>query len=198
MSDPETPTQPLIAGQRANNAPSGGRSTRAYKVAGIAVLACALIAGQAMVAYFLLSQRSDIKSLEEQSNNMKVELEKGRSGGAPMRMHLPMNALPMLTDDSIDTTASNKAPEKLDPSKATDCQLEAAGQKPVKVPDFYPACDQRGLYKAQQCFMGLCWCVNPATGEQIPNTETRGPVICTAAVRSGAMSKVLPLPDIAA
>ncbi len=57
-----------------------GRSTRAYKVAGIAVLACALIAGQAMVAYFLLSQRSDIKSLEEQSNNMKVELAKGRSG----------------------------------------------------------------------------------------------------------------------
>lgn len=59
---------------------SSGRSSRAYKVAGITLLACVLIVGQAMIAYFLLSQRNDIKSLEEQSNNLKAELTKGRSG----------------------------------------------------------------------------------------------------------------------
>lgn len=50
-------------------------------MAGLTLLACVLIAGQAMIAYFLLSQRSDLKSLEEQSNNLKAELTKGRSGG---------------------------------------------------------------------------------------------------------------------
>lgn len=59
---------------------SSGRSSRAYKVAGITLLACVLIAGQAMIAYFLLSQRSDIKSLEEQSNNLKSEIMRGRPG----------------------------------------------------------------------------------------------------------------------
>lgn len=59
---------------------SSGRSSRSYKVVGITLLACVLIAGQAMIAYFLLSQRSDIKSLEEESDNLKSELTKGRSG----------------------------------------------------------------------------------------------------------------------
>lgn len=57
-----------------------GSSSRAYKIAGITLLACVLIAGQVMTAYFLLSQRSDIQSLEEQNNNMNAELTKGRSG----------------------------------------------------------------------------------------------------------------------
>lgn len=57
-----------------------GRSSRSYKVAGFTLLACVLIAGQAIIAYFLLSQRSDIKSLEEQNHNLHAELTEGRSG----------------------------------------------------------------------------------------------------------------------
>lgn len=51
-----------------------GSSSRAYKVAGITLLACVLIAGQAMTAYFLLSQGSDIKSLENQNKNLESQM----------------------------------------------------------------------------------------------------------------------------
>lgn len=56
------------------------RSSRAYKVAGLTLLACVLIAGQAMIAYFLLSQRSDIRSLEEQNNKLSMQMTSGQSG----------------------------------------------------------------------------------------------------------------------
>lgn len=59
---------------------SSGRSYRAYKVAGITLLACVLIVGQVMTAYFLLTQKNEIKSLEEQSNKIKSDLTRGRSG----------------------------------------------------------------------------------------------------------------------
>ncbi len=59
---------------------SGGSSTRAYKVAGFTLLACALIAGQAITAYFLLSQRGEIRSLEEQNKNQEVMMTRGGSG----------------------------------------------------------------------------------------------------------------------
>ncbi|XP_051277716.1 uncharacterized protein LOC127375656 [Dicentrarchus labrax] len=194
MSDPETPSQPLLRAQPGE----GGRPSKAYKVAGITLLACVLIAGQAMIAYFLLSQRSDIRSLEEQSNNLKAELTKGRSVSVPIRMDMPMNALPKLMDDFVDEEASTGAPEKSAPQSATDCQLEAAGVKAVRVPGFQPSCDQRGLYKAQQCFMSHCWCVNPVNGQQIPGSLSKGPARCRAAVLAGSMSKVLTLSDVEA
>lgn len=186
MSEPETQTQPLIGGQTAINVPAAqsGHSSRAYKVAGITLLACVLIVGQAMVAYFLLSQRGDIKTLEEQNNNLKSEMTKGRSAAVPM--HMPMNSLPMLMDDSLEEEASTGAPEK------TVCQLEAAGSKPVSVPGFRPTCDSRGLYMAQQCYLRQCWCVNPLNGQAIPGTMSRGPVRCSAA---GRASKMLVLSD---
>lgn len=55
-------------------------------------------------------------------------------------------------------------------SPPTECQLEARGSKPQRLPGFYPRCDPRGLYWPQQCFEGTCWCVNPATGEEIPGS----------------------------
>uniref|UniRef100_A0A3Q1F8N9 Thyroglobulin type-1 domain-containing protein n=1 Tax=Acanthochromis polyacanthus TaxID=80966 RepID=A0A3Q1F8N9_9TELE len=168
MSDPETQTQPLIGGpsQTAVNvgAPEQGRSSRAYKVAGITLLACVLIVGQAMTAYFLLTQRNDIKSLQEQGNQLKTSFSKGRSVSVPLRMHMPMNTLSELMDDTAEEKSGTDTPAKFDPSQATDCQLEARGLKPVPVPGFYPACDVRGLYKTQQCYMGQCWCVEPVSG----------------------------------
>ncbi|CAK6967063.1 insulin-like growth factor-binding protein 2 [Scomber scombrus] len=183
MSDPETPDQPLLSHP---SAPAGGRPSRAYKVAGLTLFACALIAGQAMIAYFVLSQRGDIRSLKEQNNNMKAELSKGRSVAVPMQMHVPMKALPELMIDSVDEESSTSAP-----MKATDCQM-----KPVQVPGFRPACDPRGLYQAQQCFMEQCWCVNPVTGQEVPGSLTRGPARCSRAVSfTGGLSNMLTLSD---
>lgn len=55
-------------------------------------------------------------------------------------------------------------------SPPTECQMEAWGLKQLSGPGFRPRCDPSGLYWPQQCFQGDCWCVNPATGEQIPGS----------------------------
>lgn len=69
--------------------------------------------------------------------------------------------------------------------QSTDCQLQAAGVKALPVPGFRPACDERGLYLAQQCFMKQCWCVNPANGDQIPGSLRNGPTLCHTSVATG-------------
>lgn len=71
-------------------------------------------------------------------------------------------------------------------SQSTECQQEAAGLKPVQVPGFHPVCDDRGFYKPQQCFHGSCWCVNPANGQEIPNTIRNGPANCGVSARSAS------------
>ncbi|XP_049457346.1 uncharacterized protein LOC125904097 [Epinephelus fuscoguttatus] len=198
MSDPEVQNQPLLAPPNPQpdiNA-QGGRSTRAYKVAGITLLACILIVGQATIAYFLLSQSGDIKSLKEQNNNLKSQLTKGRSVAVPARMHMPMNALPELMGVSLDGDDSTRAPGPV-PRQATDCELEAAGVKPVPVPGFKPTCDEHGNYKAQQCLNQHCWCVNPENGQAVTGSLTEGQANCgRVLVRQGGMSKLLPLPGL--
>ncbi|XP_068423843.1 CD74 molecule, major histocompatibility complex, class II invariant chain b [Clinocottus analis] len=194
MSDPEIPNQPLLAdrNQQAGNAQSG-RSSRAYKVAGLTLLASVLIVGQALTVYFVLSQKTDIKSLREQNNHLDLEMKKSRSVAVPMRMSV--NALPGLMDLSLDEEASPKDTEKTVPQKATVCQLEAAGIKRVEVPGFRPLCDGRGLYRAQQCFVDQCWCVNPADGQQIQGSLRTGQARCGDSVLTGSLSKVLALPE---
>lgn len=61
----------------------------------------------------------------------------------------------------------------------TSCQMEAAGIQPVQVPGFVPRCDERGLYKALQCFVRSCWCVDPVNGRKIPGAK------CGTAVQPG-------------
>ncbi|XP_028279542.1 CD74 molecule, major histocompatibility complex, class II invariant chain b [Parambassis ranga] len=198
MSDPDNPTQPLVRSPSQHTAVTvgapaqGQRPSRAYKIAGVTLLACVLIVGQAMIAYFLLSQRNDIKALQEHNDELKQEMTKGRSASVPMKMHLPMNSMLEVVDDKISEEASTGGPEK----SATPCQLEATGLKPVQVPGFRPACDKNGLYQAKQCFMEHCWCVNLVSGEEIPGSMNQGQVVCSRAVFAGSMSKVLELPDI--
>ncbi|KAM6916456.1 uncharacterized protein FYW49_009492 [Xenentodon cancila] len=181
MSDPETANQPLLGAssqQTAVNvgAPAQGpRSSRAYKVAGFTFLACVLIVGQATIAYFLLSQRSDIKSLEEQNKKFNLEMTQGRSVSMPARKHMAMNGLPALMDVTMDEEASTAGQGKT-AGPLTICQLEARGLVPVKVPDFRPTCDEQGLYKVQQCHMGQCWCVDPTNGELIYDANCASPV----------------------
>ncbi len=191
MTDPENTSQPLLAAP--NQQAQSVRPSRAYKVAGLTMLACVLIVGQVVIAYFLLSQRSDIKSLKEQSSGLQSELTKGRSVAVPVQMHRPMNALPVLMD-TLDEEASTGVTEKNDALPATSCQLEAAGLKPVRVPNFRPKCDESGRYQVQQCFMRSCWCVNPTNGEMIPGSMSNGAAQCD--LFTGGMRKLLPAPDI--
>ncbi|KAL6102105.1 uncharacterized protein ACO6RY_17216 [Pungitius sinensis] len=192
MPDAEIQNQPLLAGtsQQAVNA-QGRRSSRAYKVAGLTLLACVLITGQVVTTYFVLSQRSDIQTLKDQNSNLQSKMTASRSAAAPVRMSMnAMNAMKVL--DVVDEEATTEVTDKTVPQQATDCMLEALGQKPLPVPGFRPACDERGLYRAQQCFAGHCWCVNPANGEQVSGPPGGG---CGASLRTARVGKLLTLPD---
>ncbi|KAM8858460.1 uncharacterized protein AB9W97_019020 isoform 2-T2 [Spinachia spinachia] len=189
MPDAQTQNQPLLAAtsQQAVNA-QGGRSSRAYKVAGLTLLACVLITGQVVTTYFVLSQRSDLKSLQDESSNLQSRLSASRSAAVPK--HMSMNAFSKVLD-VVDKEASTEVTDQTVPQHATDCQLEEAGQKPLRVPGFRPACDERGLYRPEQCFAGHCWCVSPADG-QVVTGSAKG---CGASVRTDRFSKRLTLPD---
>lgn len=203
MSDPEIHTAPLIrAGSQETavnvGAPAAGSSSRAYKIAGFTLLACLLVAGQALTAYYLLTQRSDIKSLEEQGKGLKDELRKGRVASVQMQMHRPMDVMTKLIDDTVDEGPSTEAP-KQGSEEATKCQLEEAGRKTpmMQLPDFRPRCDERGLYQPQQCWMSSqCWCVDTTSGEPIPNTMVIGPAQCGKHAASvGDGNKMMALAD---
>ncbi|XP_061600972.1 uncharacterized protein LOC133463444 [Cololabis saira] len=187
MTDPNNPHQPLLGAAVQQTAvdvgapAQGPRSSRAYKVAGFTFLACVLIVSQAAIAYFLLSQGSDIKSLEEQNHKFNVEMTQGRSVSMPGRKHMAMNALAPMMDVSMDEEASTAGQGKT-AGPLTICQMEAKGLKPMKVPGFRPTCDKRGLYKAQQCYMGHCWCVDPTTGQMISEGAK-----CAAPIFSGGL-----------
>lgn len=200
--DAESQNEPLMAGPPADIVSAQRRgSSRAYKVAGVTLLACILIAGQAMVAYFLLTQKAEIRSLEEQGDSLRSEMTRGRmSGGAamPSRTHMSINAFPEMTDILVDQDGSRKAGKTASPP--TECQMESWGLKQPLGPGFRPRCDPSGLYWPQQCFQDTCWCVNPATGEQIPGSMyTTDPAKCgvgsARALATGMMSQVLALPE---
>uniref|UniRef100_A0A3P9ICH8 Thyroglobulin type-1 domain-containing protein n=1 Tax=Oryzias latipes TaxID=8090 RepID=A0A3P9ICH8_ORYLA len=169
MTDIDTPTQPLVGASSHTavdvGAPEDPRSSRAYKVAGFTLLACVLIVGQAAIAYFLLSQNSDIKSLQEDNNKMKTQLTNGKSVSNLVMRDIQSSTHVQLTS-SVDLKMA-----ALSDAPLTACQQEAAGLKTVSVPGFRPSCDSRGQYMPQQCFKTLCWCVNPVNGEQIKGSE---------------------------
>uniref|UniRef100_A0A3B4EQC4 Thyroglobulin type-1 domain-containing protein n=1 Tax=Pundamilia nyererei TaxID=303518 RepID=A0A3B4EQC4_9CICH len=165
-----------------------GRSTRAYKVAGLTLLACVLIVGQAMTAYFLLSQKNDIKSLEDQNNKLESQVSRVNSGENAMlginekEDKIKIKLLQFVFNKFIKCGSTHPLSPALTAPPPTKCQLEASGVKPVQVPGFKPACEKDGLYKAQQCFESICWCVNTATGEQIDGSMRQGRANCNQSV----------------
>ncbi|KAK6305695.1 hypothetical protein J4Q44_G00244750 [Coregonus suidteri] len=172
---------------------SGGSNKRAFKIAGFTLLACLLIAGQALTAYFILGQKNDIKDLQEQSKSLKKELGHGHAAAVPMELHVPMNTMQLLTDESADEGTSTQGPKE-GPGSATQCELESAGLKPEGLESFRPQCDEGGNYLPQQCLDAkrLCWCVD-ASGKQLSGTLTNGPARCGA---TSALNHVMAIHDV--
>uniref|UniRef100_A0A4W5RIC2 Thyroglobulin type-1 domain-containing protein n=1 Tax=Hucho hucho TaxID=62062 RepID=A0A4W5RIC2_9TELE len=195
---PEPQREPLIGTPSEQTAihvgtTAEGSNKRAFKIAGFTLLACLLIAGQALTAYFVLGQKNNIKDLQEESNSLKKELTQGRAAAVPMKLHVPMNTMPFLIDDSAVEGTSSQEPKEGQGS-ATQCQLESAGLKPVSLESFRPQCDEQGNYLPQQCFDAtpLCWCVD-ASGKQLSGTLTGGPAKCGA---TSALNHVMAIPNV--
>ncbi|XP_062857079.1 CD74 molecule, major histocompatibility complex, class II invariant chain a [Trichomycterus rosablanca] len=82
--------------------PRRNSNTKAVKVAGLTVLACLLLAGQAFTAFYVIGQKDHLNSLEQGQENLKKELTR-RFSAAPKMMHAPMSKMPLLVGMDEDT-----------------------------------------------------------------------------------------------
>ncbi|XP_052010978.1 HLA class II histocompatibility antigen gamma chain-like isoform X1 [Xyrauchen texanus] len=113
---------------------------KALKVAGFTVLACLLLAGQALTAYFVWGQREHISALSEGQEKLKSELKLKMSAGAPKVMQLPMNSLPLLKDYSDETSDKKQSvplmklhPAFLYPGEGSGLVEEASRLMPKRI-----------------------------------------------------------------
>ncbi|KAM4622073.1 H-2 class II histocompatibility antigen gamma chain-like [Polymixia lowei] len=87
----------------------GGSNSRAFKVAGLTTLACLLLASQVFTAYMVFNQKGQIHALQKNSETMRKDLTRSAQV-APVRMHMPMNSLPLLMDLTDDGLETSKTP----------------------------------------------------------------------------------------
>uniref|UniRef100_A0A8C1GXA6 CD74 molecule, major histocompatibility complex, class II invariant chain a n=1 Tax=Cyprinus carpio TaxID=7962 RepID=A0A8C1GXA6_CYPCA len=90
----------------------GSANGKALKVTGLTVLACLLLAGQALTAYLVWGQKEHISALTTGQEKLKTELTRKMSGAPPKAMHLPMHSMPLLkdfSDESSDQTSNKKS-----------------------------------------------------------------------------------------
>ncbi|XP_016347777.1 H-2 class II histocompatibility antigen gamma chain-like [Sinocyclocheilus anshuiensis] len=95
-----------------NRGGTGSSNGKALKVAGLTVLACLLLAGQALTAYLVWGQKEHISALTTGQEKLKMELTRKMSGAPPKAMHLPMKSMPLLkdfSDESSDQTSKKKS-----------------------------------------------------------------------------------------
>ncbi|XP_017340443.1 CD74 molecule, major histocompatibility complex, class II invariant chain a isoform X1 [Ictalurus punctatus] len=83
-SSSETVTEP-------RRSPNG----KALKVAGLTVLACLLLAGQAFTAYYVVGQKDHLQALEQGQDTLKKELTRMLTV-APKMMNTPMSKMPLM------------------------------------------------------------------------------------------------------
>ncbi|KAI2657163.1 HLA class II histocompatibility antigen gamma chain [Labeo rohita] len=93
------------------NRSTGSSNAKALKVTGLTVLACLLLAGQALTAYLVWGQKEHINALTTGQEKLKTELTRKMSAAPPKAMHLPMNSMPLLkdfSDESSDQPSTKK------------------------------------------------------------------------------------------
>ncbi|XP_076861986.1 CD74 molecule, major histocompatibility complex, class II invariant chain a [Brachyhypopomus gauderio] len=101
-------------------------NAKAFKVAALTVLACLLLAGQAITAYFVLGQRQHLSALETGQENLKKELTR-KVSAAPKVMHVPMNSMPLLKSLTDDDDSAPKETVPLTRVQSSSFQREGSG-----------------------------------------------------------------------
>ncbi|XP_048850805.1 testican-3-like [Brienomyrus brachyistius] len=150
--------------------PERDSNRKAFKVAGFTVLACLLVAGQALTAYFVLSQKSKLGDIEQSNESLRKQLlhQTGGSSGTKM-INVPIHSMPAMVYDL--KPDSDKGPSPI-PMTGFKCKNGSS-----KLPGFQPVCDEEGNYRPMQCWKGSCWCVD-SNGTEIPNSYRPGRAQC--------------------
>ncbi|KAM9496228.1 CD74 molecule, major histocompatibility complex, class II invariant chain a isoform 1-T1 [Clarias gariepinus] len=113
-SSSETMTEP-------RRSPNG----KALKVAGLTVLACLLLAGQAFTTYYVVSQKDHLQALEKGQDTLKRELTRMLTV-APKMMRTPMSKMPMMVALDEDSSKQHVPLTRLQPSSFST-QKEGSG-----------------------------------------------------------------------
>ncbi|XP_041653545.1 CD74 molecule, major histocompatibility complex, class II invariant chain a isoform X3 [Cheilinus undulatus] len=93
--------------------PSRSSNSRALKIAGLTTLACLLLSSQVFTAYMVFNQKQQIHSLQKSSEKMGRQLTRSSNVVSPMRLHMPMNSLPLISDfvsDEVPKPTKAKTP----------------------------------------------------------------------------------------
>ncbi|KAG5270226.1 hypothetical protein AALO_G00190180 [Alosa alosa] len=156
MADNSSQNEVLIEGAP-NAMPAPRRASSGnLKVAGLTLLACLLLAGQAVTTYVLLSQGQHLTALEEGTNTLRRQLGQRSTvpGGAARVMQVPLS-MPLLKDFS---EADDKAPQ---PRRLPLTRLQSAiksdtGTTPVAAVLLDTKCAleaNRALPASEQCHL---------------------------------------------
>ncbi|KAM6953203.1 H-2 class II histocompatibility antigen gamma chain-like [Aplochiton taeniatus] len=145
--------------------PRGGSNRRAFKVAGLTVLACLLLATQALTAYMVIGQKQQIQTLQKNSENMHKQLTR-KAQVAPVQMHMPMNNMPLLMDFSDAEPKKTKTPmTQLEDTSIVSVEKQVKDLLQVLMPTFCVFGQNSELPKFNETFLANLQSLKKQTDE---------------------------------
>lgn len=116
--------------------PAGGSNSRALKIAGLTTLACLLLASQVFTAYMVFGQKEQIHALQKNSERMGRQLTRSSQAVSPVRMHMPMNTLPLLMDSPADEDSKTPMIKLQDAVVSVEKQVKDLIELGTELPHF--------------------------------------------------------------
>ncbi|KAM9741557.1 CD74 molecule, major histocompatibility complex, class II invariant chain a [Menidia menidia] len=117
--------------------PRGGSNSRALKIAGLTTLACLLLASQVFTAYMVFDQKQQIHTLQRSSERMGKQMARSSHAMSPVKMALPMNTLPLMTDFTDEDSKKSETPlTKLQDIAVVSVEKQLMDLMQVSLPKF--------------------------------------------------------------
>ncbi|XP_063045057.1 uncharacterized protein LOC134439133 isoform X2 [Engraulis encrasicolus] len=133
-------------------APASSSSKR-WGLAGLAVLACLLLAGQGISIYSLLHQQQQITALKDATHTLKTLVTQQRNTGPARVMQVPMG-MSLLTDVA---ESDEKTPQgRRTPLTKLQKAMKSSGAAPTGESPINPSCAVAAAVHVLGCYRPQC------------------------------------------